>query len=89
MALLHLTNSVMLSVFGNPNSDLCCLAYPPSDLNVYYYFLEPQVRNLNNDTILECRYLAFFVALFTNAIPELEAALNEIPASDGSISQRW
>jgi hypothetical protein len=29
------------------------------------------------------------VALFENAVPELQAALKQIPASDGSIAERW
>jgi hypothetical protein len=84
----HQFGSVLV-VFGNRNSDLCCPAYPPSDHNVYSYFVEPEDRTTNDDAILECRYLAFFVALFENAVPELEAALNQIPASDGSIPGRW
>lgn len=34
-------------------------------------------------------YTAFFVALFQCAIPELRQALDQIPATRGSISQRW
>jgi hypothetical protein len=78
----------VLVVFGNRNSDLCCPAYPPSDHNVYFYFLGPQDRT-TNDASLEYKYLAFFVALFENAVPELQAALKQIPASDGSIPERW
>lgn len=79
----------VLIVFGQPNSDICCPAYPPSDHNVYYYFREPQLRTTNDDAILERRYLAFFAALFENVVPELKAALSEISESDRLIPEIW
>jgi hypothetical protein len=74
---------------GSPNSDIYCPAYPPFDEGVYYYFREPQARTSDDDVKVECKYLAFFAALFENAVPELQNALDKIPAREGSIPARW
>jgi len=64
-------------------------AYPPSDLEVYFYFRDPQSRRPGDEQILERMYLAFFAALFECAVPELQTLLDQHQVDADSISGTW
>jgi len=67
---------------------LCSPAYPPSDIDIYDFFHYPDRRAGDEDEI-ECKYIAFFVALFECAVPELEKALDANPDPGSTIPERW
>jgi hypothetical protein len=70
-------------------SNFCYIAYPPADDYIRNFFSEPKFRRPNDDEMIQCKYMAFFTALFDCAVVELPLMLEQTSAASGSIPKRW